>query len=341
MAHDDEARRSRATGRPSSWSTSSSTSSTGPAAGIFAEAMVKVRVDGEVLHTAAEGDGPVDALDAALRKALAPRYPQVERDAAHRLQGPHPRRRRTARARRPASSSTRSMRRPALEHRRRDHQHHRGELARARDAVEYGLTVAPEPARPPQGRRTVKASIVVLPGDGIGPEVTAEALRVLEGGGAEGRARAPLHRAAHGRLLHRRPRRRRSPHEVLTRLPGVRRGPARRGRRAEVGRPEGQGAAGAGAARPAQGARRLRQPAPGAGPPGARRRLAAQGRPAARRRHPRHPRADRRPLLRRAEGARPQGRPRARRRHARVRRLRGPARRRARLPAGEGPRARR
>jgi len=45
--------------------------------GIFAEAMVKVRVDGEVLHTAAEGDGPVDALDAALRKALTPRYPQV------------------------------------------------------------------------------------------------------------------------------------------------------------------------------------------------------------------------------------------------------------------------
>ena len=45
--------------------------------GIFAEAMVKVRVDGEVLHTAAEGDGPVDALDAALRKALLPRYPAI------------------------------------------------------------------------------------------------------------------------------------------------------------------------------------------------------------------------------------------------------------------------
>jgi 2-isopropylmalate synthase len=45
--------------------------------GIFAEAMVKVRVDGDLLHTAAEGDGPVDALDAALRKALLPRYPLV------------------------------------------------------------------------------------------------------------------------------------------------------------------------------------------------------------------------------------------------------------------------
>ena len=45
--------------------------------GLFSEAMVKVRVDGEVLHTAAEGDGPVDALDAALRKALLARYPAV------------------------------------------------------------------------------------------------------------------------------------------------------------------------------------------------------------------------------------------------------------------------
>jgi 2-isopropylmalate synthase len=39
--------------------------------------MVKVRVDGQVVHTAAEGTGPVDALDAALRKALLPRYPEI------------------------------------------------------------------------------------------------------------------------------------------------------------------------------------------------------------------------------------------------------------------------
>jgi 2-isopropylmalate synthase len=44
---------------------------------LLAEAMVKVRVDGEVVHTAAEGNGPVNALDAALRKALVPAYPQV------------------------------------------------------------------------------------------------------------------------------------------------------------------------------------------------------------------------------------------------------------------------
>jgi 2-isopropylmalate synthase len=45
--------------------------------GIFAEATVKVRVDGEVMHTAAEGNGPVNALDAALRKALVTHYPQL------------------------------------------------------------------------------------------------------------------------------------------------------------------------------------------------------------------------------------------------------------------------
>ena len=45
--------------------------------GIFAEAMVKVRVQGELLHTAAEGNGPVNALDLALRKALVGYYPQV------------------------------------------------------------------------------------------------------------------------------------------------------------------------------------------------------------------------------------------------------------------------
>jgi 2-isopropylmalate synthase len=46
--------------------------------GIFAEATVKVRVAGQIYHTAAEGNGPVNALDLALRKALMPAYPQVE-----------------------------------------------------------------------------------------------------------------------------------------------------------------------------------------------------------------------------------------------------------------------
>ncbi len=45
--------------------------------GIFAEATVKVKVRGELLHTAAEGNGPVNALDNALRKALVGYYPQI------------------------------------------------------------------------------------------------------------------------------------------------------------------------------------------------------------------------------------------------------------------------
>lgn len=46
--------------------------------GLFAEATVKVRVGDQVVHTVAEGNGPVNALDAALRKALLPFYPQVQ-----------------------------------------------------------------------------------------------------------------------------------------------------------------------------------------------------------------------------------------------------------------------
>jgi 2-isopropylmalate synthase len=43
-----------------------------------AEATVKVEVAGEVLHTAADGNGPVNALDSALRKALEAFYPELE-----------------------------------------------------------------------------------------------------------------------------------------------------------------------------------------------------------------------------------------------------------------------
>jgi 2-isopropylmalate synthase len=45
---------------------------------LLAEATVKVEVEGEVLHTAADGNGPVNALDAALRKALRAFYPQLD-----------------------------------------------------------------------------------------------------------------------------------------------------------------------------------------------------------------------------------------------------------------------
>ncbi len=47
--------------------------------GIFAEATIKVRVGDEVFHTAAEGNGPVQALDGALRKALITHYPMIDK----------------------------------------------------------------------------------------------------------------------------------------------------------------------------------------------------------------------------------------------------------------------
>ena len=46
---------------------------------VVAEATVKVHVDGERIVTTREGDGPVGAIDLALRAALADRYPQVAR----------------------------------------------------------------------------------------------------------------------------------------------------------------------------------------------------------------------------------------------------------------------
>lgn len=42
------------------------------------EATVKLRIGGEGQHTVATGDGPVHALDAALRKALRPFHPQID-----------------------------------------------------------------------------------------------------------------------------------------------------------------------------------------------------------------------------------------------------------------------
>ncbi|MCK8816158.1 citramalate synthase [Natroniella sulfidigena] len=42
------------------------------------EATIKVRVNGHRVHTAAEGEGPVNALDYALRKALLQFYPELE-----------------------------------------------------------------------------------------------------------------------------------------------------------------------------------------------------------------------------------------------------------------------
>ncbi len=47
--------------------------------GVLAEASVKLRVDDEIEHTVAAGDGPVAALDLAMRKALLPHYPKLKK----------------------------------------------------------------------------------------------------------------------------------------------------------------------------------------------------------------------------------------------------------------------
>lgn len=62
--------------------------------GLFSEATIKLRVGGQIFHTVAEGNGPVNALDKALRKALMPVYPYLDRfDLAdykvHILNGNH------------------------------------------------------------------------------------------------------------------------------------------------------------------------------------------------------------------------------------------------------------
>ncbi len=50
---------------------------------VNAEATVRVEVGGSVYHTAASGNGPVNALDAALRKALGPQFPALDGVSLH------------------------------------------------------------------------------------------------------------------------------------------------------------------------------------------------------------------------------------------------------------------
>ncbi|MCB0073511.1 MAG: citramalate synthase, partial [Caldilineaceae bacterium] len=45
--------------------------------GLFSEATVKVRVGDKIYHEVAEGNGPVNAMNTALRKAIAHIYPRL------------------------------------------------------------------------------------------------------------------------------------------------------------------------------------------------------------------------------------------------------------------------
>ncbi|CAK4820293.1 unnamed protein product [Aphanomyces euteiches] len=45
---------------------------------VVSEAIIKIKVHGETVYTVAEGNGPVNALDNALRKALIAYYPSIQ-----------------------------------------------------------------------------------------------------------------------------------------------------------------------------------------------------------------------------------------------------------------------
>ena len=93
------------------------------------EATIKLTVNGEKVYTVAEGDGPVNALDAALRQALIRFYPKladmklvdykvriIDSTQRHRRQDPRLHRK--------------QRRRLHMGHRRRQPRHHRSQLAR-------------------------------------------------------------------------------------------------------------------------------------------------------------------------------------------------------------------
>ena len=65
-------------------------SRTAPTARHANEATVKLWAKGERIVATAEGNGPVNALDRALRVGLERIYPQLAKHGARRLQGPHP-----------------------------------------------------------------------------------------------------------------------------------------------------------------------------------------------------------------------------------------------------------
>lgn len=44
---------------------------------LTAETSIKIKIEDDIIHTVSEGNGPVDALDKAIRKALSPIYPAI------------------------------------------------------------------------------------------------------------------------------------------------------------------------------------------------------------------------------------------------------------------------
>ena len=115
--------------------------------------------DGQVEHTAAQGNGPVNALDQALRKALAKFYPEVERGPPARLQGPRARQRRGHGGARPRADRVR-RRRAALDDGRRVAQRDRGVAGRRSSTASTTSSTARDgPARDAGARARAAASV--------------------------------------------------------------------------------------------------------------------------------------------------------------------------------------
>ena len=172
--------------------------------------------------------------------------------------------------------------------------------------------------------------IAILPGDGIGVEIVAEAVRVLERLRSEGLRPGDRDRADRRRRL------RRGKAAVAgrhARAGAPRRcDPARRGRRPALRHAAARAAARAGHPRHTQGARPVREPASGDALSGARRRVDAQARGRRRARPDDRARADRRHLLRPAARTPQQRRRRSRGlRHDALQRAGDPAHRARRL----------
>ncbi|MEJ1972599.1 MAG: isocitrate/isopropylmalate family dehydrogenase [Lacunisphaera sp.] len=144
-----------------------------------AEATIKLEVQGHPVHMVAEGNGPVNAFDTALRKALQPAFPQVAQiqlvDYKVRILN--------------GNSGTGAITRvlidwhdgcrSPLEHGRGRHQHPGRHVAGARRRLRV-RAVGCGAAGGENGSFSMNAKIVLLPGDGIGPEVVNEARLVLE-----------------------------------------------------------------------------------------------------------------------------------------------------------------
>ena len=115
------------------------------------EATIKVWVEGERYVRVAEGNGPVNALDRALRGRDHRPPPAPRRDRADQLQGADPRLR--PRHRRGHPGAARLLRRGArVGHDRRLGEHHRGLLGGAGGVARVRLPAAAGPGRRGRGR---------------------------------------------------------------------------------------------------------------------------------------------------------------------------------------------